>query len=261
MTPELWILLDHVVALLSIGAWFGAAVGLALRRSGLALAVLVVAVLVTLLRVATVAVLAGHGWWFVQEKVLLGLPLMGAAAGGAAWLAGRQLLAARRGRGDGWSAGGVVAVLMAAYAAIAGLVATFLIGYPLTPGPALITIAGVGAAALLTARTVALPAESTSAVDAGFPELDLLRYGTPAAVSVDPRAGRPALHHGPRSRRGQVDTFDVRPGQTGEVAFRATNPGIWMNHCHNLPHADQGMMLRLQYDGVTTPFGPAHDHA
>jgi hypothetical protein len=27
-----------------------------------------------------------------------------------------------------------------------------------------------------------------------------------------------------------------------------------MNHCHNLPHADQGMMLRLCYDGVTTPF-------
>jgi len=27
-----------------------------------------------------------------------------------------------------------------------------------------------------------------------------------------------------------------------------------MNHCHNLPHAHQGMMLRLRYDGVTTPF-------
>jgi FtsP/CotA-like multicopper oxidase with cupredoxin domain len=57
-----------------------------------------------------------------------------------------------------------------------------------------------------------------------------------------------------------MDTFDVRPGQTWEVAFHATNPGIWMNHCHNLPHAHQGMMLRLCYDGVTTPFGGAHDH-
>lgn len=261
MTTELWIVLDHVVALLSIGAWFGAAVGLVLRRSGLAIAVLVVAVLVTLLRVATVAVLAGHGWWFVQEKVLLGLPLMGAAAGGAAWLAGRQLLAARRGRGDGWSAGGVVAVLMAAYAAIAGLVATFLIGYPLTPGPALITIAGVGAAALLTARTVALPAESTSAVDAGVPELDLLRYGTPAAVPFDPRAAD--RHYTMVLDRGVAmwTRSTSGRGETWEVAFRTTNPGIWMNHCHNLPHADQGMMLRLQYDGVTTPFGPTHDHA
>ncbi|HSJ61114.1 MAG TPA: multicopper oxidase domain-containing protein, partial [Jiangellaceae bacterium] len=55
-----------------------------------------------------------------------------------------------------------------------------------------------------------------------------------------------------------VDTFDVRPGQVWEVAFEATNPGIWMNHCHNLPHADQGMMLRLRYHGVSTPFGDAH---
>ena len=51
-----------------------------------------------------------------------------------------------------------------------------------------------------------------------------------------------------------IDTFDVRPGQVWEVAFEATNPGIWMNHCHNLPHAHQGMMLRLAYDGVHTPF-------
>jgi FtsP/CotA-like multicopper oxidase with cupredoxin domain len=42
------------------------------------------------------------------------------------------------------------------------------------------------------------------------------------------------------------------------VAFEATNPGIWMNHCHNLPHADRGMMLRLGYHGVSTPFGGAH---
>jgi len=55
-----------------------------------------------------------------------------------------------------------------------------------------------------------------------------------------------------------VDTFDVRPGQVWEVAFEAVNPGIWMNHCHNLPHAHQGMMLRLVYDGVTTPYGDAH---
>jgi len=55
-----------------------------------------------------------------------------------------------------------------------------------------------------------------------------------------------------------VDTFDVRPGEVWEVAFKATNPGIWMNHCHNLPHTHQGMMLRLCYDGVTTPFHGSH---
>jgi FtsP/CotA-like multicopper oxidase with cupredoxin domain len=160
---------------------------------------------------------------------------------------------------------------------------------------------------------------------ASRPELDLLRYGTPAPVPFDGRAvdrhftlvldrgvamvdGRPAYAqtvngqghpsipdqlvtegdivrftvvnrslephpwhlHGHStlilSRDGTpstgsplwVDTFDVRAGQTWEVAFRAGNPGIWMNHCHNLPHVDQGMMLRLHYDGVSTPFGGSH---
>ncbi|MGV9841479.1 multicopper oxidase domain-containing protein [Streptomyces fungicidicus] len=55
-----------------------------------------------------------------------------------------------------------------------------------------------------------------------------------------------------------MDTFDVRPGEVWEVAFKADNPGIWMNHCHNLPHAEQGMMLHVSYDGVTTPFADAH---
>ncbi|MCC5578156.1 multicopper oxidase family protein [Microtetraspora sp. AC03309] len=55
-----------------------------------------------------------------------------------------------------------------------------------------------------------------------------------------------------------LDTFDVRPGEVWEVAFRATNPGLWMNHCHNLSHADMGMALHLSYEGVTTPFHGAH---
>ncbi|MGH3738528.1 MAG: multicopper oxidase domain-containing protein, partial [Micromonosporaceae bacterium] len=71
----------------------------------------------------------------------------------------------------------------------------------------------------------------------GHPVLVLSRDGTPPS-------GSPLW----------LDTFDVRPGEVWEVAFEATNPGIWMNHCHNLPHAHQGMMLRLRYDGVTTPF-------
>jgi FtsP/CotA-like multicopper oxidase with cupredoxin domain len=58
-----------------------------------------------------------------------------------------------------------------------------------------------------------------------------------------------------------LDTFDVRPGEVWEVAFRATNPGVWMNHCHNLPHAREGMMLRLVYDGVTALDTPGlHSH-
>jgi FtsP/CotA-like multicopper oxidase with cupredoxin domain len=55
-----------------------------------------------------------------------------------------------------------------------------------------------------------------------------------------------------------MDTFDVRPGEVWRVAFRADNPGIWMNHCHNLAHADQGMALHLAYEGVTSPFHGGH---
>ncbi|MFI7604399.1 multicopper oxidase family protein [Micromonospora sp. NPDC049366] len=57
------------------------------------------------------------------------------------------------------------------------------------------------------------------------------------------------------SRNGQpatgsplwLDSFDVRPGDVWEVAFRADNPGMWANHCHNLPHAEAGMVLHLMY--------------
>ena len=52
----------------------------------------------------------------------------------------------------------------------------------------------------------------------------------------------------------RVDTLDVRPGDRYDVVFRATNPGVWMLHCHNLDHAAQGFMAHLVYGGVSTPF-------
>ncbi|MFJ8846077.1 multicopper oxidase domain-containing protein [Streptomyces cyaneofuscatus] len=51
-----------------------------------------------------------------------------------------------------------------------------------------------------------------------------------------------------------TDTLNVAPGERYEVAFRADNPGVWMDHCHNLDHARDGMVLHLAYDGVTTPY-------
>jgi FtsP/CotA-like multicopper oxidase with cupredoxin domain len=60
-----------------------------------------------------------------------------------------------------------------------------------------------------------------------------------------------------------VDTLNVLPHEEYEVAFRADNPGVWMDHCHNLQHAADGFVLHLAYEGVTTPFrvgGPAHNH-
>lgn len=58
-----------------------------------------------------------------------------------------------------------------------------------------------------------------------------------------------------------VDSLNVEPGQTYETAFLADNPGIWMDHCHNLPHAVDGLVAHLMYQGVTTPFVIGGDHA
>ncbi|MEU4404554.1 multicopper oxidase family protein [Streptosporangium sp. NPDC023963] len=57
-----------------------------------------------------------------------------------------------------------------------------------------------------------------------------------------------------------VDSLEVGSGETYEIAFVADNPGLWMDHCHNLPHASEGLTAHLMYEGVTTPFtvgGPA----
>ncbi|SDT07579.1 multicopper oxidase domain-containing protein [Microterricola viridarii] len=66
----------------------------------------------------------------------------------------------------------------------------------------------------------------------------------------EPATGAPLL----------LDTFDVRPGEVWVVALVADNLGIWMDHCHNLDHAAEGMMMALHYRGVITPYehGGAH---
>jgi FtsP/CotA-like multicopper oxidase with cupredoxin domain len=51
-----------------------------------------------------------------------------------------------------------------------------------------------------------------------------------------------------------VDSLDVGSGDEYEIAFLADNPGIWMDHCHNLPHASQGLVAHLMYAGVSEPF-------
>ncbi|WP_040420627.1 multicopper oxidase family protein [Actinopolymorpha alba] len=168
MTTSQLILLDHAVALLSVAAWFATGVTLAIRRARLAFALLAAAVLMILGRVVTVAMLAGRGWWFVQEKVLLGLPLLAVTGLAAVLIAGPRLLDTRRTPSKPVPASNVVALLAAAYAALAGLVVTFLAGYPLTWGTALIAIALVGAGALLTARVLAAPAEKTADSHPGF---------------------------------------------------------------------------------------------
>jgi len=64
------------------------------------------------------------------------------------------------------------------------------------------------------------------------------------------------------SRNGQpatgspwwIDSLNVGDGETYTMVFRADNPGLWMDHCHNLPHAAEGLVAHLMYTGVSTPY-------
>jgi FtsP/CotA-like multicopper oxidase with cupredoxin domain len=55
------------------------------------------------------------------------------------------------------------------------------------------------------------------------------------------------------------DSLDVENGESYDVVFLADNPGIWMDHCHNLKHAKEGLVTHLMYDGVTTPYRIGED--
>ncbi|ELP63267.1 multicopper oxidase, partial [Streptomyces turgidiscabies Car8] len=106
--------------------------------------------------------------------------------------------------------------------------------------------------------------------NAVYPDIPalLVREGDRVRVSFVNRSldDHPMHLHGHRvlvlSRNGQratgspwwTDTLNVAPGERFEVAFLADNPGLWMDHCHNLDHARDGMVLHLAYDGVTTPY-------
>ena len=50
------------------------------------------------------------------------------------------------------------------------------------------------------------------------------------------------------------DSLNVEDGETFDVAFLADNSGIWMDHCHNLKHARDGLVAHLMYAGVTEPY-------
>jgi FtsP/CotA-like multicopper oxidase with cupredoxin domain len=51
-----------------------------------------------------------------------------------------------------------------------------------------------------------------------------------------------------------VDSLNVAADESYDVAFLADNPGIWMDHCHNLKHAADGMVAHLMYAGLDTPY-------
>jgi FtsP/CotA-like multicopper oxidase with cupredoxin domain len=51
-----------------------------------------------------------------------------------------------------------------------------------------------------------------------------------------------------------VDSLNVGDGESYDVAFVADNPGIWSDHCHNLTHAKDGLVVHLMYAGVTPSY-------
>lgn len=103
-----------------------------------------------------------------------------------------------------------------------------------------------------------------------FPDVPMyvVREGDVAVMTISNSSGEvhPMHLHGHHavvlSRDGKpatgspwwTDSLDVDDGETYVIAFQADNPGIWMDHCHNLPHARDGMIAHLAYEGVTTPY-------
>jgi FtsP/CotA-like multicopper oxidase with cupredoxin domain len=217
--------LDHACTLLAAAAWFAAGVTAALRRNGPALVLLAAALVLTAARVVSVAVLAGRGWWFVQEKVLLGMPMLAVAAVTAAVIAGPRLLRLHReaSRRTGGHVAGAVALFGAGYAALAGFAVTYLVGYPLTLDTALIAVGLVLTGVMLTARSLATPDPDTSGDtpgDAGS-ELSRRRFlgiagGVAAAGATGTGGGLAVLSAGPDHTRGG-GPGPVR-GSTGSVA-------------------------------------------
>ena len=52
------------------------------------------------------------------------------------------------------------------------------------------------------------------------------------------------------------DTLLVKPGEEYVVAFIADNPGVWVQHCHELHHAAAGMMQEIIYDDFKPNYYP-----
>ncbi|MFC6294605.1 multicopper oxidase family protein [Lactiplantibacillus daoliensis] len=50
----------------------------------------------------------------------------------------------------------------------------------------------------------------------------------------------------PANERGWKDTVDLASGSTVKIAFTFKNRGIYMYHCHNLEHEEQGMMGQIK---------------
>ena len=79
------------------------------------------------------------------------------------------------------------------------------------------------------------------------------RQGWPAAADQrhepdddDPPAAPTRAHLRPSSGL-RKDTVLMAPMQSFAIDLDADNAGDWMIHCHNIYHAEAGMMIALEY--------------
>ncbi|MEU4420860.1 multicopper oxidase family protein [Actinoplanes sp. NPDC024001] len=183
MTTGSLLAFDLVIAVLAAAGWLGGGAAAAAGQRRVALGVAAGALLATLAGAVTTVLLARAGWWFAAEKIIIGGPLALAAVLAAA----PRLL-----RPPADIRAAAVALLFAGYAETAALLVTVLHGYPVSAGPALLAVAGVGAATALTWRFLGprpSPAVSRAAVAV---TLAALVTGTGLAAA---RGGAQAVHH------------------------------------------------------------------
>lgn len=57
----------------------------------------------------------------------------------------------------------------------------------------------------------------------------------------------------PENAQETRNTITLHPGETADIEFVADNPGVWLFHCHELHHADGGMIVPIQYEGFPLP--------
>ncbi len=50
------------------------------------------------------------------------------------------------------------------------------------------------------------------------------------------------------------DTLLIKPNESYTIAFKADNPGSWVQHCHELHHAAGGMMQKVEYLGFKSKY-------
>ncbi|MEW9532448.1 multicopper oxidase family protein [Microbispora sp. NPDC049125] len=227
MTTSGVMTLDLFVSVVAVAAWAAAGVTAAARRPAAAAALLGVAVLVSLLRAGSVIALAGDGWWFVQEKVTVALPLLVLGGGAAVALSGPRLLSAvRHGRAEEARAPAVVVPLLgAAYAAAAGPVQTFLLGYPATWSGALILVAVVAGAVLITWRAVAA-------------DVPRLRAAVAVTIAVGLVGGGLAVAPAVASTADAADPADPAVSATAGMTGMPGMPGMESPTGHGVPVTD-----------------------